>query len=70
MKATKLLHDLGQSLRLDDVTRDLLDSGDLTRYIDDPSVTSLTSNPDISHHAIKNSDAYEAAISHKLVFNT
>ena len=45
MKATELLHNLGQSLWLDNVTRDLLASGSLQRYIDELSVTGLTSNP-------------------------
>src|SRR5262245_57374468 len=45
MKATQLLHNLGQSLWLDNITRDLLDRGTLQRYIDDLSVTGLTSNP-------------------------
>ena len=62
MKATQLLHDLGQSLWLDNITRDLLDSGTLQRYIDEFSVTGLTSNPTIFDHAIKNSTAYDAAI--------
>jgi len=66
MKATQLLHNLGQSLWLDNITRDLLDSGTLKRYIDDLSVTGLTSNPTIFDHAIKNSTAYDAAISRKL----
>src|SRR5712664_2180727 len=66
MKATQLLHNLGQSLWLDNITRDLLDSGTLKRYIDDLSVTGLTSNPTIFDHAIKNSAAYDAAISKKL----
>jgi transaldolase len=66
MKATQLLHDLGQSLWLDNITRDLLDSGTLKQYIDDLSVTGLTSNPTIFDHAIKNSTAYDAAISKKL----
>ena len=55
MKATQLLHDLGQSLWLDNITRDLLTSGTLKRYIDELSVTGLTSNPTIFDHAIKNS---------------
>ena len=55
MKATKLLHNLGQSLWLDNITRDLLTSGTLMRYIDELSVTGLTSNPTIFNHAIKNS---------------
>jgi transaldolase len=62
MKATQLLHDLGQSLWLDNITRDLLDSGTLKRYIDNLSITGLTSNPTIFDHAIKNSGAYDAAI--------
>ncbi|HTL57112.1 MAG TPA: transaldolase [Candidatus Limnocylindrales bacterium] len=62
MKATKLLHNLGQSLWLDNITRDLLNSGTLKRYIDELSVTGLTSNPTIFDHAIKNSKAYDAAI--------
>jgi transaldolase len=66
MKATKLLHELGQSLWLDNITRDLLDSGTLKQYINDLSVTGLTSNPTIFDHAIKNSAAYDSAISRKL----
>jgi transaldolase len=62
MKATQLLHNLGQSIWLDNITRDLLDSGTLKRYIDDLSVTGLTSNPTIFNQAIKNSSAYSAAI--------
>src|SRR5580658_4190531 len=62
MKATKLLHNLGQSLWLDNITRDLLNSGTLERYIAEFSVTGLTSNPTIFDHAIKNSPAYDAAI--------
>src|ERR1039457_1248481 len=66
MKATKLLHDLGQSLWLDNITRDLLNSGTLRRYIDEFSVTGLTSNPTIFDHAIKNSAAYDSAIRENL----
>ncbi len=62
MKATQLLHDLGQSIWLDNITRDLLNNGTLRRYIDELSVTGLTSNPTIFDHAIKNSAAYDAAI--------
>jgi len=62
MKATELLHNLGQSLWLDNITRDLLDDGTLERYVDEFSVTGLTSNPTIFDHAIKNSAAYDAAI--------
>src|SRR6516225_8057710 len=66
MKATQLLHNLGQSLWLDNITRDLLNSGTLKRYIDELSVTGLTSNPTIFDHAIKNSSSYDAAIGKKL----
>jgi transaldolase len=66
MKATRLLHILGQSLWLDNITRDLLDSGTLEGYIGELSVTGLTSNPTIFDHAIKNSKAYDAAIRKKL----
>jgi transaldolase len=66
MKATQLLHNLGQSIWLDNITRDLLNSGTLDRYIAELSVTGLTSNPTIFDHAIKNSTAYDAAIREKL----
>ena len=62
MKATQQLHNLGQSLWLDNITRDLLTTGTLKRYIDELSVTGLTSNPTIFDHAIKNSTAYDDAI--------
>ncbi len=62
MKATQLLYDIGQSLWLDNITRDLLETGTLERYIKDLSVTGLTSNPTIFDHAIKNSTAYDTAI--------
>src|SRR5271156_2061724 len=65
MKATQQLHDLGQSLWLDNITRDLLDSGTLERYINELSVTGLTSNPTIFDHAIETSSAYDAAIRKK-----
>ncbi len=65
MKATQLLHNLGQSLWLDNITRDLLDSNTLRHYIDELSVTGLTSNPTIFDHAIKNSAAYDAEITEK-----
>ena len=66
MKATAKLHDLGQSLWLDNITRDLLESGTLARYIAELSVTGLTSNPTIFDHAIKGSADYDAAIRSKL----
>jgi transaldolase len=66
MKATKLLHNLGQSIWLDNITRDLLDTGTLQKYVEELSVTGLTSNPSIFNHAIKNSKAYDPAINEKL----
>src|SRR5215472_5139598 len=65
VRATGQLHRLGQSLWLDNITRDLLDSGTLQRYIKEFSVTGLTSNPTIFEHAIKNSTAYDASIGKK-----
>jgi transaldolase len=69
MKATQQLHNLGQSLWLDNITRDLLDTGTLKRYIDELSVTGLTSNPTIFDHALKNSTAYDASVRDKLAQN-
>jgi transaldolase len=66
MKTTTLLHGQGQSLWLDNITRDLLQNGTLARYIAELSVTGLTSNPTIFDHAIKNSTAYDAAIRQKV----
>src|SRR5215468_9467529 len=66
MKATRILHDLGQSLWLDNITRNLLKTGLLRRYIEEFSVTGLTSNPTIFDHAIKNSSDYDNAIRSKL----
>jgi len=63
MKPTGTLHDLGQSPWLDNITRALLTSGTLQRYIDEFSVTGLTSNPTIFDHAIKNSTDYDDDIS-------
>jgi transaldolase len=65
-KPTQALHDLGQSLWLDNITRGLLKTGALRRYIDEMSVTGLTSNPTIFDHAIKNSNDYDDAIKSKL----
>ncbi len=62
MNATQLLHNLGQSLWLDNILRDLLNNGTLKRYIGELSVTGLTSNPTIFDQAIKHSTAYDAAI--------
>jgi len=58
MKATQKLHDLGQSLWLDNITRTMLNNGTLKRYIDELSVTGLTSNPTIFDHAMSKGDAY------------
>jgi transaldolase len=66
VKATRTLHDLGQSLWLDNITRSLLRTGALRRYIDEFSITGLTSNPTIFDHAIKNSSDYDDAIKRKI----
>ncbi len=60
------LHNLGQSIWIDNITRDLLDSGTLKRYIDEWSVTGLTSNPTIFDHAMRNSSAYDSGLREKL----
>jgi transaldolase len=62
MKPTQQLHDLGQSLWLDNITRDILDNGTLKSYIDEFSVTGLTSNPTIFDNAISKSASYDQAI--------
>lgn len=62
MKATQQLHDLGQSIWLDNITRELLDNGGLKNYIDEFSVTGLTSNPTIFEHAISKSSSYDGEI--------
>jgi transaldolase len=66
MKATQRLHEIGQSLWLDNITRGLLVSGTLRRYIEEQSITGLTSNPTIFDHAIENSGDYDEAIRRKL----
>ena len=68
MKATQLLHNLGQSIWLDNITRDLLDTGTLKHYIDELSVTGLTSNPTIFEHAIRNNSSYDAPIRQKVAY--
>ena len=65
MTATKTLHDLGQSLWLDNITREILDDGTLKRYIDNYSVTGLTSNPTIFDEAIGKTAAYDKGIRQK-----
>jgi len=62
MKPTQALHDLGQSLWLDNITRTMLSDGTLARYIDELSVTGLTSNPTIFDKAITGGDAYDVQI--------
>jgi transaldolase len=67
MKASEWLHNYGQSIWLDNITRTLLDSGALKKYIENLSVTGLTSNPTIFDHAFRNGGAYDAAICEKLL---
>jgi transaldolase len=66
MKPTQQLHELGQRLWLDNITRTLLSSGTLKRYIDEFSITGLTSNPTIFDNAIRKSQAYDDAIRQKV----
>jgi transaldolase len=67
MRATQRLHDLGQSIWLDNITRGMLMDGTLRRYINEYSVTGLTSNPTIYDHAVKNSGDYDAAIRKRML---
>jgi transaldolase len=67
MKATQQLHDLGQSLWLDNITRGILNDGTLQRYIRELSVTGLTSNPAIFDHAISNGNLYDDGIRQNVV---
>jgi len=62
MKATQQLHELGQSLWLDNITRTILDDGTLERYLSELSVTGLTSNPTIFDHAISAGETYDEQI--------
>ena len=66
LKATQLLYEIGQSIWLDNITRDLLDNGTLETYIRELSVTGLTSNPTIFEQAIKKSAAYEVPIRERI----
>ncbi len=66
MRPTQQLHELGQSIWLDNITRALLTTGTLKRYIDELSVTGLTSNPTIFDNAISKSSDYDTAIREKL----
>jgi transaldolase len=70
MKATQRLHDVGQSLWLDNITRGILNDGTLAGYIRDLSVTGLTSNPTIFDRAITNGDLYDDAIRRKAAEGT
>lgn len=70
MKATQLLHEFGQSLWLDNISRDLLNTGRLNKYISHLSVTGLTSNPTIFDRAIRNSSAYDESIGRQLARTT
>ncbi len=65
MSMTKTLHDLGQSLWLDNITREILDDGTLSRYIEQFSITGLTSNPTIFDEAIGKTAAYDKGIRQK-----
>src|SRR5262249_29384534 len=62
MKPATTLHDMGQSLWLDNITRELLNSGTLQRYVDQFAVTGLTSNPTIFQHAVRDSATYDGDI--------
>jgi transaldolase len=62
VKPTQILHEHGQSLWLDNITRTMLDDGTLERYIDELSITGLTSNPTIFDHAISEGHAYDDQI--------
>ena len=62
MKPTQILHEHGQSLWLDNITRTMLDDGTLERYIDELTITGLTSNPTIFDHAISEGHAYDDQI--------
>ena len=66
MNATHQLHSLGQSLWLDNITREMLNNGKLESYIEQLSVTGLTSNPTIFDHAIGNGSDYDDDIRQKL----
>src|SRR5271170_227112 len=65
MSNTKSLHDLGQSLWLDNITREILDNGTLRRYVEQFSITGLTSNPTIFDDAIGKTTAYDKGIRQK-----
>jgi transaldolase len=66
MNKAQELHNLGQSLWLDNITREILDNGTLRGYINEFAVTGLTSNPTIFDEAIGNTDAYDEGIRDKI----
>ena len=66
MNPTRQLRDAGQSLWLDNITRDLITTGTLKRYIDELGITGLTSNPTIFEQALRNSSAYDGSIRERL----
>jgi transaldolase len=66
LKATQKLHELGQSLWLDHIIRENLNSSKFRHYIEELSVTGVTFNPTIFNCAIKNSSVYDVAIRKKL----
>jgi transaldolase len=66
MNATQKLHDIGQSLWLDNITRGLLTSGSMRRYRDEFAVSGLTSNPTIFDHALRHGTDYDAEMRAKL----
>jgi transaldolase len=65
MNRTKQLRDIGQSVWLDGITREILDNGTLRRYVNEFAITGLTSNPTIFDGAIGKSDAYDEGIRDK-----
>src|SRR5262245_11391812 len=65
MKATQKLHDIGQSLWLDNITRELLTSGTLRGYRDEFAVSGLTSNPTIFDHALRHGTDYDTELRQK-----
>src|SRR4051794_4109467 len=65
MNKTQQLRDIGQSLWLDNITREMLDNGALRRYVDEFSITGLTSNPSIFDDAIGKTSAYDEGIHEK-----
>jgi transaldolase len=67
MKVTQQLHGLGQRIWLDNITRELLNSAILQRYISEYSVTGLPPNPTIFHNALNSTAVYDRAIQRKFL---